>query len=275
MPYASYELLCWIDCLYHWLFVVDEQLDHVTTDTSYIRAPGYIEKFISRFVEILRFNKIYLINQDNLLAALSTIWNNLVSLTTPRWQHQFAISFQATFEAAIWEAKNNRNKNHRPTLLQYMHMRQYFSAANMGTDITELATGVNLPVYVLQHPSIINIVELARRAVCWGNDLFSLAKELSHGDEHNLVILIMYEQNIPLDEAIRQAASIHDTEILEFITLKWQLPDFGRKLNKQVEKFVLGLETMISGFFFWSIDDTPRYSLKFAELQKLDDTKHK
>ncbi|NSL86134.1 terpene synthase family protein [Chitinophaga solisilvae] len=258
MPDADFDLLCCIDNFYSWLFVLDEQLDHVTPATAYIREENYIRQLIEGFVEALRNNAI---PKDNkFFHALSDIGARLQKMTRASWQSQFQISVQATFEAAIWEAYNNKHPEHHPAVVQYMHMRQFFSAANIGTDINELATGVELPMYVLQHPDIMYITELARRVVCWANDLFSLNKELQHGDEHNLVMMLKHQHQYSLNEAIQKAASIHDAEMREFVTRRSRLADFGEDLNRKIKKYIDGLETMIAGFFYWSIIDTPRYN---------------
>lgn len=258
MPEASREMLCCIDNFYSWLFVLDEQLDHVSPATAYIREENYLQQLIDGFAYVLK-NKVT--NQDNkFFHALSDICIRLDRMSRPSWQSQFQISVQATFEAAIWEAKNNKDQEKHPSVAEYMHMRLFFSAANIGTDINELATGVQLPMYVLQHPDIIHLTALARRVVCWANDLFSLRKELEHGDEHNLVMMLKYHHNTTLEQAVLMAASIHDNEMREFTACRDALPDFGEELNKRIAIYLNGLETMIAGFFHWSITDTPRYN---------------
>lgn len=258
MPKANFELLCCIDNLYSWLFVLDEQLDHVKPSTAYIREENYLQQLIDGFSYVLK-HKVSPID-NKFFHALADICVRLDALSRPSWQSQFLISVQATFEAAIWEAKNNKNREKHPTVAQYMHMRLFFSAANIGTDINELATGVWLPMYVLQHPDMVHLTALARRVVCWANDLFSLRKELEHGDEHNLVMMLKYHHNTTLEEAVLMAASIHDNEIGEFVSCRAAFPDFGEELNKRIQIYLDGLETMVAGFFYWSITDTPRYN---------------
>lgn len=176
----------------------------------------------------------------------------------PNWQCQFTISMQGTFEAAIWEAANAQS-NVPPTVQQYMIMRPFFSAANIGTDLNEVAVDVSLPVYVLQNETFVRIVELSRRVVCWANDIFSLAKELSHGDSHNLVMVLKHNMQLSLDDAIAEAARIHDREMRQIRRLRGSMPDFGPRVNADVQRYIDGLETMVSGFFYWSLWDTPRY----------------
>ena len=64
---------------------------------------------------------------------------------------------------------------------------------------------------------------MAINVVCWSNDLLSLAKELQHGDRHNLVIALRTQYRLPLREAINRAAELHNAEVRAFLTLEARL----------------------------------------------------
>ncbi|SIN73470.1 hypothetical protein SAMN04488055_1026 [Chitinophaga niabensis] len=265
IPDGDLPLLITINNFYSWLFVLDEQLDHISPETAAIRDKNFLQNFISGFVKILRNDQFVSIAEGgNVLAAFSDIWQNLIPASRASWQCQFTISLKATFEAAIWEAAN-ANSETPPTVKQYMRMRPYFSGANLGTDINELATATSLPVYVLQDQDFVRIVDLCRRVVCWANDIFSLAKEIAHGDNHNLVMVLKYNEDLTMEKALNEAARIHDYEMHQIEQLRRKLPDFGPQLNKDVKAYLDGLETMVSGFFWWSLEDTPRYMSHLQE----------
>lgn len=259
MPDASLDLLVTVNNFYSWLFVMDEQLDHITPETEAVRDKRFLQHFISGFVRIMRENSTVSKSDNLMLAAFSDIWQQLQPHSRATWQCQFTVSLKGTFEAAIWEAANT-NALKLPTVAQYTMMRPYFSGANLGTDLNEVAQQIFLPVYVLQNESIIQLVNYSRRVVCWANDLFSLGKELAHGDNHNLVMVLKENHQLSLEEAIREAAGLHDREIRRMRRLRSRLPDFGEKVNDDVQRYINGLETMVAGFFYWSIEDTPRYS---------------
>lgn len=268
-PYADYEFLCIANNLYSWLFVLDDQLDNIKPETNSVREKTFLQKFIADFTRILRYDKMVSPDEGgNILASLSDFWGHMLKISSASWQSQFALSFKATFEAAVWEAVNAK-KNRLPDVEQYMGLRPFFSGANLGTDMIEVATKVSLPIYILQNEKFQKLVDLARRVVCWANDLFSLSKELAHGDEHNLVIVLMNERGIPLEEAISEAAKVHNREVRQFIELKYKLPSFGdKKIDDDIRRYLDALEVMVRGFFDWSIYDTERYHFVYNESQR-------
>jgi len=138
-------------------------------------------------------------------------------------------------------------------------MRPYFSGANLGTDLIEPASGISLPYYLQQNRSLLKLIELIRRVICWANDIFSLEKELAHGDMHNLVCVLAGENNITIPEAILAAAELHDAEIRLYLRLKNELPGFGEKNDAGIQKYLQAQETMVKGFMDWSTRDSARY----------------
>lgn len=268
-PYADYEFLCIANNLYTWLFVLDDQLDNIKPETDSVRERPFLQKIIADFMNILRYDKVITPAEGgDILAALSDFWSHILKMSSTSWQSQFMLSFKATFEAAVWEAVNAKRKQH-PDVTQYMNLRTFFSGANLGTDMIEVASKVCLPVYILQNEQFQKLVDLGRRVVCWANDLFSLSKELEHGDQHNLVVVLMNQHNMSLEEAIAEAAKIHNKEVRQFIELKYKLPSFGSwKVDDDVRRYIDALEIMVRGFFDWSVYDTDRYHFTYAEDRK-------
>lgn len=262
-PDADLAFLCTANDLNTWLFVLDDLLDHVKPETANYREQAWLQQVITDFVSVLRYDRSIDRVSNPVLAALSDFWNKMRQLSTASWQCQFTLSLKATFEAAVWEAENAKQHRH-PSVFQYMQMRPFFSGANLGTDMLEVAAGTSLPVFVLQNEQFQKLVDLARRAVCWANDLFSLSKELAHGDEHNLVMVIGHEQQITLDEAIAQTAAIHNREIAQFNELRSQLPSFGMHIDLAIQRHLDALGTMVRGFMDWSIYDTARYEFNYT-----------
>ncbi|WP_343669916.1 hypothetical protein [Chitinophaga sp.] len=262
-PDADYDFLCAANNLNSLLFVMDDLLDHASSETADYRTADYVQGIIGGFVNVLRFNKRVPVSVNPIMAAFSDFWEKMRRLSSASWQCQFTLSLKAVFEAGMWEIENSRAQRH-PSMLQYMKMRPYFAAANLATDLLEVATKQNLPVFVLQNEEFQRLVELARRTICWSNDLFSLSKELEHGDEHNLVVVIEHERNISLEQAIEETARIHDREIAQFNELKAQLPSFGIRIDTAIQTHLDAMGTMLRGFMDWSIYDTARYEFNYV-----------
>lgn len=259
-PVTDFKLLCTVSCFNTWLFVVDDALDHIVPDTDKIRDPEFLKNLVADFISIFRYNKLPNKNKETfeICSALEDLWQQLLSLTPVTWQCQFTVSFAATFQAAFWEAENSV-LNRRITLSSYKNMRPYFSGANLGTDLIEPTSRISLPYYVQQNRHITKLVELIRRIICWANDIFSLKKELGHGDTHNLVCVLQNEYKTSISKALQKAVQIHNAEIQLYLRLKNELPSFGSKLDHDIMQYLSAMETMVRGFFDWSVFDSARY----------------
>lgn len=259
-PDASFELLEAASYLYTWLFIVDDALDHIAPKNDHIKEAGFLGQLVTDFISILRYNHLPNKSEETraLLCSFEDIWRRFLKHSTPTWQCQFTISFAATFQSAFWEIENTKHNRH-VSLASYKQMRPFFSGANLGTDIVEPASGIVLPYYVQQEKTFFAMVELIRRIICWENDIFSLEKELKHGDNHNLVCVLANEYQIPLEDAVIKAAQLHDNDVHLYLSLKETLPAFGEKLDAQVQKYFKALEVMVKGFKDWSLIDSTRY----------------
>jgi len=260
-PDASFEFLEAASYLYTWLFLVDDALDHVVPKTDHIREANFLGNLVTDFISILKYNHLPHKSEETraLLCSFEDIWRRLVKLTTSTWQCQFTIGFAATFQAAAWEVENIK-KNRTASLAAYKQMRPFFSGANLGTDLVEPASGIVLPYYLQHEKTFVAMVDLIRRVICWENDIFSLEKELTHGDNHNVVCVLANEYNISLEDAMIKAAQLHDNDIQLYLSLKETLPTFGEKLDAQVKKYFRAMELMVKGFTDWSLIDSSRYT---------------
>lgn len=246
------------------LFVFDDLLDHQHVKAPLIQKQENLHDFIDKFIAITR-NRAAIDGQDGhpLLAAWAELWPRIISISPPAWVDRFTQSMEALLKAAIWEFNNVRSQ--LPTLAQYMEKRPCLAGAHVGSDIIPVIEEIWLPDEVRQHPVVTELEQLARNLVCWANDLFSLSKEQAHGDEHNLVSILVNERQLTLDEAIVCAAAIHNTDMRKFVTLSGDLPVYDETTNQSLKRFVESLRRLIRGNVDWSERDSKRYSFVYAK----------
>jgi hypothetical protein len=264
-PNANYEQLCIATDLYALLFAIDDQLDNQLEKATLIQKEESLLHFMEEITAITNSRKTYMEKSgEPTLAALSDIWRRLKQIGNETAMVLFAKSLDELFTAALWEFRNAHN-GRLPGFEQYLQLRQYLGAARVATDLIELVEQTYLPVSVKQHISVQVVIEACCNVICIANDLFSLSKELAHGDEHNLVSVLKNEHDITMDEAILQAVDIHNLEVKKFELLWKQLPLFDETTNAVLQQYIHVLSMQIAGNITWSESETKRYSFMYED----------
>lgn len=97
---------------------------------------------------------------------------------------------------------------------------------------------------------------------------------MASGDVHNLVLILHYQQQIPLELAIKRAIEVHDQEVQELIKIQASLPSFGEELDVELAKYISGMYAWIRGNLDWYFN-SERYQtierLELVETLELDE----
>ena len=122
-------------------------------------------------------------------------------------------------------------------------------------DIFELIEG-SLDIDARYDDRLTLMMRLANRAICWSNDIFSVHKELAHGDVHNLVIVLQHGTPSSIGAAIAKAARMHDDTVQAFERHEQKLR--ASAASPGVLRFVDALKGWVRANLDWSIE-TGRY----------------
>ncbi|HWV68082.1 terpene synthase family protein [Chitinophaga sp.] len=248
-----------INCL---LFVMDDAMDNQVDRADMIKTRNSLLEFIDKCNAILHHPETYTGPDTGVFTALHDVWIRLMAISTPEWQQHFIESLQMMFQAAVWEF-DNVAAGKIPTVPEFYNTRQFLGAAHISTDMISVIEEVNISRELLNHPTVHELTVLARNAVCWANDLFSLTKELEHGDKHNMVIIVKEERQTDLQSAIRETVMIHDKDIQRFVTLANELPGVDPD-NADLRKYIRILSAILIGNIDWSSAETKRYNFEFV-----------
>lgn len=246
------------------LFVMDDAMDNQIERDELIQSRLNFERFVAACKQILSDPQPPKAGETGVMAALADVWIRFKAISTPEWQHHFVESLHKMFAAGLWEYGNVQN-GQLPSVAEFYKRRQYLGAAHVSTDMIEVIEEISLPADILQHPAVTELVVLARNLVCWANDLFSLSKELDHGDQHNMVLIMKAERGLSLETAIVQAAALHDQEMRQFEKVAAQLPSFGAH-DAAVRKYVRILAAILRGNMDWSYGETARYNFEYGHV---------
>jgi len=243
------------------LFVMDDDMDNQVDRTDLTKTRNHFEAFISQCNQILRQPTVQL-PSTGVFAALQDVWLRLIAISDTTWQQNFIISLEKMFQAGLWEY-DNVVAQRLPTAREFYEKRQYLGAAHISTDMITVIENISLPEEILNHPSVVELVTLARNAVCWANDLFSLTKEIEHKDKHNMVLILQLEHNLTLEAAIEQTVIIHNDDMARFEQVAASLPAFSPSYDKALSRFIEALANILKGNMDWSEKETRRYSFVY------------
>ncbi|MBW4645448.1 MAG: terpene synthase family protein [Goleter apudmare HA4340-LM2] len=227
------------------LFVWDDQCD--ISDLG--KQPEIVNTYCNRFIEIL--NGAKLTHKDTPLTyALSDVRKRIIKSGNLTFFHHFVHSFEDYFNGCIEEANNRLNIN-IPTLENYIKIRSSVSAVALCLNLIEFCDWVKIP-YILRNNEVFKkINQKAINIIAWSNDILSVQREISTGHVHNLVLILHYQQKLPLEKAIRFAVEMHDEEVRELINLEKQIPSVGIEVDGEISKYISGLHSWISGHIDW------------------------
>lgn len=240
-PDAPLELLNIAAAWATWLFLRDDRCDEggIAGDPAAMRA------LADHHIDILAGQRSSRTDEP-LTLALADLRERMLGHGGGKWLARFAANVQDYLDASVWEAENRASRR-VPDVDTYTRLRDLTGAVKTCFDVFELIEGP-LAIDARSDPRLAKLMQLANRAICWSNDLFSIAKELEHGDVHNLVIVLQHRTGLPLEDAIRTAVRMHDHAVREFEELA----------PGPHEHYVTALKGWIRANVDWSIE-TGRY----------------
>ncbi|WP_343745565.1 hypothetical protein [Chitinophaga sp.] len=260
-PDAGLHELCIIADFNTWLFILDDQCDEAEAG----KKSGFLRSVMTGFMDIFRHSDPRTpANNAPLPAALISIWERMKAISSPEWQQRFIRSMEDYFNSCLWEAQNRENRI-VPTVADYVRMRPYTGALLADVEAIDIIEKIYLPADMLQHALLKRMVQACNNIVCWANDLFSFPKEHKAGDVHNLVLVLQHERQCSLQEAVDEAARMHNEEVAIFVVLEKLLPLSGSEKDYELLRYVAVLRSWITGNFEWSLHDTGRYSAMMKE----------
>jgi 5-epi-alpha-selinene synthase len=219
--------------------------DHVESKKL---GPVRISAELSRLVA--GFRRSSAATADPLDSALLDLRVRMNELADPSWIERFATALEEIFGAFLWE-EINRWKQIRPSYSAYRTMRPITVGLRPQYLLGELASGAELPGALRTDAQLQRLESTVALSVGWANDIFTHAKELEAGEVHNLVFVLMEADSLPLAQAMRRAAAMHDEEVRSFLSVQSQLPDFGDD-DDRARSYVAMLRNWIRGHLDWA-----------------------
>ncbi len=261
-PYCELEELKIINDWVSWMMTFDDLCDE-----EYIgKNPSLLQVYYTRFVEILQGSELR--NSDLAHAyALRDIRDRLLQIESVKWYDYFVQSIEGFFNGCVQEAANKAHRN-VPDVDTYIRMRSLTGGMEHFLDLIDFCNHLIIPEFLRENDSLKQLRLMANNIASWCNDIFSASKEIAIGDVNNLIIVLAYNQELPLEQAIQRAVEMHDQEIRNMIALEASIPSFGEEIDAQVAKYISGLHSWIRGNLDWHCQSRRYHDIEKLQLAK-------
>jgi 5-epi-alpha-selinene synthase len=196
--------------------------------------------------------------------ALSDLRKRMLEIGSEKSYRYVVGSVQKYFDGCVEEA-TNRLQGIVPELNTYIRIRSLSVAVELAIDLTEFCNHLMIPNFLRQHDTIQKLRQRTTNIIAWCNDIFSVFREMKNNDVHNLVAVLHYQKKISLEQAIHDAAKMHDQEVRYFMNLEISLPYFGEEVDTQVTKYISGMYSWIRGNYDWYFQ-----SARYDTVEKLE-----
>ncbi|CRK61654.1 FIG01123361: hypothetical protein [Alloactinosynnema sp. L-07] len=249
-PTADADTLALVADWFAWLFLLDDQLD----DGLLGRDPERTAEFMGEMFGVLN-GLPPTPGAPTIITALADLWRRSAESASDTWRRRFVDHVIAGGLAARWES-DNRCGGVVPAVESYVDKRPHTGAVYVCMDLIELAERIDIPAEVYDSEPFAAALRAACDVVGWVNDLYSLDKETSMGEYHNLVSVTAHERGLDMAEAAAVATERTSDRVLEFLRLErlaeraWPTAD--------VRAYLDGMRSWMRGNLDWSAT-TRRY----------------
>lgn len=257
--HTSFVELALTNDFFTWLFMLDDQFD----DGSFGRQPERTKVFVDRLLAILGIE-----HGENtrpltgpIADALRELWERVRPLTTPQWRRRFTGHLQDYLDAYLWET-GLRARGETPDIGMYLKKRQDAGAMRLALDYIDLAEHIDLPPDIYESTLVQALLLITNNVVCWQNDIFSVEKELAHGDYSNLAVVLQRARGCSLQEGIEIANEMITREIRLLESLTGLVPKTFPDHRQDLEKYLACMRAWVRGNLDWSLE-----SYRFSEIE--------
>lgn len=252
-PDGDFNELC-LAYDYAFIFIwLDDFIDSVPKG----RKSEVINKFLTSSRNIFHLNQGVKIGDNLFVAELDKVWHRFTQLAQKDWLELFIKVNEETFQAFEWEARNH-DAGGNPLITDYLQRKIYITGGLTLSAISLWINKIDLPLDMYYSSLVQELISSAMLIPSLANDIHSLLKE-QESSEFNIVTLLKEEKGGSIEDAVKEAIDLHNTCLARFIELSRNRPSFGTEIDKELNRYISSLETIIAGYSAWATMDTARY----------------
>lgn len=242
-----------------WLFLIDDQLD----DGNVGRNPRRARQVVDGMRAALQSPGLgaALARDPDVPVAVSSLadlWSRTATNATAHWRRRFVQHlWDCLSTAATWEAVNRVN-GVVPDEQTYIAKRRHTGAIYVCMDLIDIVEQIDIPEPIYHSPRFTAALHAACNVVCWTNDVYSLEKERSLGEVHNLVHIVQRHRNLTEEKALSHVRTAISAEAELFLTGEEELLRTYSKHTGVLARCLAGMRAWMRGNLDWS-SHTKRY----------------
>lgn len=248
-PLASAEM---VTILAQWgglLFVLDDQY----AEGRYTSAEGW-RSAILHLHRVMETAKVDPDEDSPAARALADLVGRLYPRVRSAWRRRFAKHAWESFDAATAE-NAYRSLNRPPGINEFVALRRPASAMLPHLDVTELASGSDLPPEIYDLEALQELILATTDIVAWSNDVASLEKEEACGEKCNFVLVLEHAEGLSREAAIDAVLGRVSERVEQYVeterVVKHLIRREPREIREQVDYVMHGFRSWIGGQEVW------------------------
>ena len=234
-PSAGLEELCLCSDWYIWGFTYDDMCDNTGLSTQ----PDELHQIQTDHLAVFQDVRGAAVQKPT-VAALCDTWQRAQQLTSATWQQRFA-RHHAEYFAGQRQEVANRLQQKIPTMQDHIINRRSTSFSTTSMDLIELVHHIEIPVEIYESQPFQTMLNSMYDIVGWTNDVYSLPKELAHGEINNLVVVVQHEEGGSLQNAINHVCAMINRETQHFQELVQRLPPYPAEVDRAVRTYLIDI----------------------------------
>ncbi|KAJ3560893.1 hypothetical protein NP233_g10539 [Leucocoprinus birnbaumii] len=193
-------------------------------------------------------------------------WARTFGISNKTSIQRFIDTFDAYLQSVVIQAQD-RSKSHFRDIEDYFDMRRDNIGAKPSFAILEL--GLDIPGFVMEHPSIRAMTLSAIDMLIIGNDLCSFKVEHARGDDmHNILTIAKHQFGKDLEYAVQWADAHHRMLRGKFLSALEEVPSWGAEVDEQVSQYLYGLANWVRANDSWSFESQRYFGERGKEIQR-------
>jgi hypothetical protein len=157
-----------------------------------------------------------------LARAFAEVWARLCAGRSAYWQDREGGYWRWYFESYVEETRDRALDRVLPRE-EYLLQRQKSGLVYPMVGMTESAYGFEASRRTHELPVVLRMFELTADVVDTTNDLYSVEKEETRGDMHNLVTVLAWERGGTSGDHVAEVVALVESWCAEFVTLEQRL----------------------------------------------------
>ncbi|KAG5727281.1 Germacradienol/germacrene D synthase [Termitomyces sp. T112] len=170
------------------------------------------------------------------------------------------------YTTAVVEEAHDRAQCFIRNIDDYIILRR--STAALNATFMPIQFTLDLPDEVFDHPVIRRLTDVCSDLTILMNDMYSYNIEQARGDIHNAVIVVMHQENIGLNEAMKWVGDYCLKLVHKFLEDLCHVPSFGKEFDDQVKHYLNGMAYWMRGHDSWSFESQRYFKEGGLDIQK-------